>query len=120
MAQAAYGRRGASLRTSRSTEYAVFARITRRVQIAERRGAAGFPDLASALHDNRRLWTILATDLAGEDNQLPDSLRAGLLSLAAFTFEHTAQVLAGHAKAAPLVEINAAVMRGLMDEGPGR
>lgn len=120
MAQKAYGSRTVPVRTPRGTEYAVFARITQRIQAAERRGALGFPDLAAALHDNRRLWSILATDVADDANALPRDLRARIFYLAEFTFQHTPKVLGGKAKAVPLVEINAAVMRGLLEGGASK
>ena len=120
MAQNAYGSRAVPVRTARGTEYAAVARITQRIQAAERRGSQGFPDLVAALNDNRRLWTILATDVADNGNALPRDLRARIFYLAEFTFQHTIKVLRGKARAAPLVEINAAVMRGLMEGNAGK
>ena len=116
MAQAAYGAQSAPVRTDRGTEYAAFLRITRRLKSAAEQGAAGFPELARVLHDNRRLWTILAIDLAGEGNKLPRDLRARLIYLAEFTFAHSDKVLARQAGVGPLIEVNASVMRGLVGE----
>jgi flagellar protein FlaF len=67
----------------------------------------------TALHDNRRLWTAFAADLATQGNGFPPELRARLFYLAEFTCRHTDQVLSGAATADVLVEINTAVMRGL-------
>jgi flagellar protein FlaF len=117
LAHNAYGKQGVPMRTPRGTEYAAFAQVTRKMQAADRLGPTGFPDLVVALNENRRLWTILAAGVADEDNELPRDLRARLFYLAEFTFHHTRKILAGEAKARPLVEINAAVMRGLMNEG---
>ena len=116
MAQAAYGANSAAARTDRGTEYAVISQITRQMKAAAEQGRAGFPALAEALHANRRLWTRLATGVAAPDNELPDDLRARIFFLAEFTFQHTGKVLAGKALAAPLVEINVAVMRGLLGQ----
>ena len=117
MAQAAYGLPTAPVRTERGTEYAAFLRITRRLKSAAEKGAPGFPDLVRALHDNRQLWTIIATDVADAGNGLPADLRARLIYLAEFTFAHSARVLARTADVAPLIEVNASVMRGLVGEG---
>ncbi|WP_332870139.1 flagellar biosynthesis regulator FlaF [Roseovarius salinarum] len=116
-AQQAYGQAGRSTRTPRATEYEAFARVTRRLQQAENGPRTTFGDLAAAVHDNRRLWSILAADLAGHGNGLPEELRARLLSLARFTDDHSARVLGGTASASVLIEVNTAVMQGLRDRG---
>jgi len=117
-AQAVYGAPVAAIRTPRDIEYEVFARITRRLRTASADGSGGFAALVAALHDNRKLWDVLASDLAGDENGLPSPLRAGLLSLALFTERHTADVLRGNGTAEVLIEINTAVMRGLRGD-PG-
>ncbi|MBN2906219.1 MAG: flagellar biosynthesis regulator FlaF [Rhodobacteraceae bacterium] len=119
MAQAAYSAPNQiSMRTPRATEYALFARVTARLKEAQSAGRQGFPALASALHDNRALWTTLAADVAEPGNALPDALRARLFYLAEFTTHHSRQVLAGRADPGPLIEINTAVMRGLEKAEP--
>lgn len=115
-AAAAYARPGAPTRTDRATEYAAFAAITARLR-ASARPETPFADLARALHDNRALWSTLAADVAGDGNGLPAELRARLFYLAEFTAQHSRKVLAGTADAAPLVDINTAVMRGLRAGG---
>lgn len=111
-ANAAYGDARGAQKSPRQVEYQAFARITKALS-----GAAGapeeFPRLAKALHDNLRLWTIVAADVAGDTNGLPDGLRAQLFYLAEFTRAHTGKVLKGEARAEALIEINTAVMKGL-------
>lgn len=80
------------------------------------KGAAGFADLAAAIHENRRLWTLLATSVADSDNELPQTLRAQIFYLAEFTMLHSQKVLDGKATADVLIEINTSVMRGLRQE----
>ncbi|MEL6236851.1 MAG: flagellar biosynthesis regulator FlaF [Pseudomonadota bacterium] len=118
VAQNAYAQAGRAEATPRRTEYQAFARVTHRLVAAHADGKPGFPKLAAAITENRKLWTILAEDLAQEDNALPEGLRAGLLSLAIFTTRHTDAVLAGTADAQPLIDVNTAVMRGLRGEPP--
>ena len=113
MARMAYAQATAPTRTDRGTEFEVFARVTRAMKAAEDKGKAGFKDLAQAMLENRRLWTILAADVANEGNDLPDELRGRIFYLAEFTDQHSSKVLAGKARAEVLVEINAAIMRGL-------
>lgn len=116
-AQSAYHTNAQTIRTPRGTEYEAFARITGRLKSSAAAGDARFKDLASALHDNRRLWTILAVDAADEGNSLPRDLRARIVYLSEFTRIHSGKVLAGTAPADPLIEINTAIMRGLRDRG---
>jgi len=112
MAKTAYSApKQTAVHTPRAIEYEIFAQVTARMRSAERAGS--FPALAAALHDNRKLWTALAGDVAEDDNGLPDALRARLFYLAKFTTEHTSKILAGKEQVGVLVEINTAVMRGL-------
>jgi flagellar protein FlaF len=117
-AETAYGAAASPTRTDRDGEYAVLSRVTRRLKAAADLGAAGFPELAAALHENRKLWTALAADLGGDGNGLSRDLRAQLLSLALFTDRHTSKVLAREGDPSPLIEINAAIMRGLLARPP--
>lgn len=121
MAQSAYAGKDAAVRTPRAIEYQVFARITQRMRAAaDSEAPGGFARLAQALHDNRKLWATLATDLADAGNALPDSLKARLFYLSEFTARHTSRVLASEAGAEVLIDINTAVMRGLQAQGGSR
>lgn len=113
-AQAGYGDTSRAVNAPRQIEYQAFARITHGLSAAiAAEGPGAFPALAEAMHQNLKLWTILAGEMADPNNGLPEKLRAQLLSLALFTREHTSRVLAREATAEALVEINTAIMRGL-------
>ncbi len=84
-AQNAYRNDAQLIRTDRDSEYNAFAQITHRLKKASSQGKNGFKDLVGALHDNRRLWTILATDVADNSNTLPKELRARIVYLSEFT-----------------------------------
>ncbi len=116
LAQRAYAPTGAPTRTARSTEYDVIARISYRLKEAIKKN--DFPSLAEALYENQKLWTALAIDVADDENLLPDELRARILYLAEFTRQHTRKVLKKTENAVALLEINAAILRGLKQEGP--
>ena len=75
-----------------------------------------FPALVEALHENNKLWTALAIDVANPDNLLPDELRARIAYLADFTLQHTQKVMRKKENAVPLLEINAAILKGLKQE----
>lgn len=113
LAQRVYGQPAAPIRTTRGTEYEIVARTTHKLKEAAKKGKKNFSSLASAIHDNRQLWTLLATDVADEGNQLPKDLRARIFYLAEFINLHSSKVLKEGASVRPLLEINTAVMRGL-------
>lgn len=113
MAKTAYAAAQTPIRTPRGTEYEAFARTTHRLKAAATMGRAGFAQLAQAIYENRQLWTLLAADVADNENGLPQELRARIFYLAEFTNQHSRKVLNGNAEADVLVEINVAIMRGL-------
>lgn len=115
LAQAAYSASAAPLRTSRGTEHDVFSKITRRLR--QSNSAGGYAGFVQALHDNRQLWTLLAVDVADQDNGLPQQLRAQIFYLAEFTLLHTSKVLAGEAGPEALIDINNTIMQGLRQPG---
>jgi flagellar protein FlaF len=116
LAKTAYAAPGGPTRTERATEYALFAEITRKLKNAIDE-PQNFPAMAAALHENRRLWSIIATDVADPGNRLPAALRARIFYLAEFTARHSSEVLARKQSAEALVEINTAIMRGLRQQG---
>jgi flagellar protein FlaF len=117
MAQTAYSSSAAPIRTARSAEYAAFAKITHQLRSASKTKKTNFPQYVEALNSNRKLWRLLAVDVASPGNQLPDSLRARIISLAEFTRKHTSSILSGDADEVALVEINTTIMRGLSPQG---
>ena len=110
-AQRAYAPTAAPTRSDRSVEYDVIARITARLRSAMERD--DYPALVAALHENRTLWRTFAIDVADAGNGLPVTLRARLFYLAEFTEAQTRKVLRDKASAAPLLEVNIAILRGL-------
>lgn len=110
-----YGDARVALHDFRQTEYRAFAEATRRLCAAENLDpkSGGFSAMAEALHDNLRLWTLLAADVVSPENELPATLRARIFYLAEFTRVHSAKVLAQKADLRPLIDVNTAVMKGL-------
>lgn len=112
-----YAAPDAPARTARGLEYELLARSTQKLKRASATPQGSFALLAQALHENRRLWTALAADVADDGNALPTALRAQLFYLAEFTAQHSRKVLDGSASAEVLIDINMAVMRGLRPGG---
>ncbi len=115
MAQRAYAPNEGAIRTPRSIEFEVIARITHRLKRAVQSGEK--TALIEAMHENRLLWNALAADVASEGNGLPNDLRARIFYLSEFTTQHTRKVLKNEANAVALLEINASILGGLRSEG---
>ncbi|WP_136443291.1 flagellar biosynthesis regulator FlaF [Pacificoceanicola onchidii] len=113
LAQRAYSQTGRTTKTARSTEYELIAHVTHRIKAAAEAGPLAYPKLVEALSDNQRIWTFLAADVSDKENALPQDLRARIFYLAEFVQQHTGKVLMKKARITPLLEINAAVLRGL-------
>ena len=113
MAQAAYSNETGAIRTPRSTEYDVFARITSAL-----RKAKSPVQIADAIMKNRDLWTILAAEVADPANPLPKSLRARIFYLSEYVVHESRRVLRGESNTEALVDVNTAVMSGLRQRAP--
>lgn len=118
-ARAIYNDVTSAVRTPRSVEYQAFARVTSRLKQAIGNDVS-IAQIAASVHENRELWITLAGAVAATENELPDKLKAGLLSLAEFTNRYSSKVLNESASLVPLVEINAMVMGGLRTGSAGR
>ncbi|KJZ21263.1 flagellar biosynthesis regulator FlaF [Loktanella sp. S4079] len=116
-ARQAYAPTQVSIKTERSVEAQLFSQVTARLRAAMTSKADGFSRIASAVHENRRMWATMAADVASEHNGLPRELRAQLFYLAEFTNLHSARVLRKEADLDTLIEINTAVLRGLNGRG---
>ncbi len=113
MAQRAYKQSVRTTSTPKTIECKVIARISQNIKTAAEAGPDAFPKLAEALFENHKLWTILASDVAGSNNGLPQELRAQIFYLAKFVHSHNRKVLKKKANVLPLLEINAAILKGL-------
>jgi flagellar protein FlaF len=111
----AYHRARAIAERPRASERRLLTEITAAMRAAEAAGARG-PALAPCLHRNREAWATLSAACAAGGNALPDTLRAGVISLAIFVDRHTSAVIAGKASIEALVEINLSVIDGLAGE----
>ncbi|GGD12232.1 flagellar biosynthesis regulator FlaF [Aquisalinus flavus] len=113
LAAKAYATSNRETASGKQIELKVFSSITARIAAADTDTIGGFADLAEAMHENVRLWNIIAVDVVDSDNQLSQELRGMLLQLADFTSRHTMKVLRGEASRDVLVDINRAMIGGL-------
>lgn len=110
-----YGKIAQMVKTPKRIEYEVFAKITHKLKETAVRKNRAYPNFVEALYQNRKLWTLLATDVSDRDNGLDDTLRGQILYLAEFTHLYTSRVLSEKLSVRPLLDINSAILRGLKD-----
>jgi flagellar protein FlaF len=99
----------------RATEYRLMSQITAEMIAARDNGLKG-GQLMPALHRNRRAWGTFSAVCAAPDNQLPDDLRARIISLALWVDRHTTDVVRGTESIDDLISVNRAIIEGLASE----
>jgi len=112
-AERAYSDNVAPIKSAPQIEYDAFARISRQLKITDQNRRKNYTAFVEALHANRKLWRILAIDVADKSNSLPQDLRAQIFFLAEFTDAHSKRVLSEDLSITPLTDINLAIMRGI-------
>jgi len=95
-------------------EYRAFGQATALLMRAKEEGRANLGGLAVALAENRQLWTVMMSDCAIDTNELPQQLRAAIVSLGLWVIRYSGQVLRGEAEIDPLIDVNRDVMEGLV------
>lgn len=113
MSVQAYQAASARAEDPRATEYRLFGQVTRALMEARDAAPHEIKKRAEALDRNRRMWSAFATDCASEDNQLPESLRASIISLSIFVNKETSAAVRGQGDIDLLIELNRTIMQGL-------
>jgi flagellar protein FlaF len=91
--------------------------LDRAVDLLQRAHETGLrsAEATDALSYTRRLWTIFLDDLASNGNDLPEALRAQLISIGIWVFKETERLRVGAADSfGDLIEINTIIRDGLM------
>jgi flagellar protein FlaF len=117
-ARTAYGVSSDAIGSDKDIEVQVFQRAIAKLSTLRGPGFSLTGEAAEILSENLRLWDMLAVDLLNKDNPLDDKLRAELLSLGRFVRTHTHGILAGNGSVDVLVDINTAILKGLLGQ-PG-
>ena len=113
MSLQAYKKAATRVESPRETEYRLFADVTRALIEASRLDESDLQGRMDALDWNRRMWSTLATDCGLPGNQLPEALRASIISLSLFVNRHTSAVMREGEDFETLIEINKIIMQGL-------
>ena len=111
----AYQRARAIAETPRAREYRLMSQITGEMIAARDAGLTGAA-LMPALHRNREVWSTFSMLCAAPDNQLPDQLRAGIISIALWVERYTSDVIRGRDTIEELISVNRTVIEGMAPE----
>lgn len=114
----AYRRAQSIGESPRGTEYRLMNQITGEMIAARDAGLAGAA-LMPALHRNRLAWSTFSSLCGSPGNQLPDDLRARIISIALWVERHTSAVVTGRDSIDDLIEVNRAIIEGLSNENIG-
>ena len=96
----------------RQGEFQAFDIVTREL-LANKTKPKEDPEFLRALDENRRLWNALEEDLVTPQNQLPDPLKAKIISVAIWVQRHSKLAECGEATTEPLIQVNESIMKGL-------
>jgi flagellar biosynthesis activator protein FlaF len=102
-----------SRQTMRARERQAMDRVIAMLRAAQQKGPQS-RERVEALFYLRRLWTIFLNDLNDPNNELPDQLRAGIISIGIWMMKEMDRVRGGATNdLTPMIEINALIRDGL-------
>jgi flagellar biosynthesis activator protein FlaF len=102
-----------SRQTMRARERQAMDRVIAMLRSAQERGP-GSRERVEALFYLRRLWTIFINDLNDPNNELPEQLRAGIISIGIWMLKEIDRVRGGATDdLTPMIEINGLIRDGL-------
>lgn len=115
MSYQAYQKAQTSAESPSQIEYRLFAQVTNALMRVKDRGVRD-NEMVEALDWNRRMWSTFSSDCGTEGNQLPDQLRASIISLSIWVSKHSSAVMRGTEEIDDLISINRTIMEGLADQ----
>lgn len=113
MSLRAYQQAASRAEAPKDAEYRLFGQVTRALMAAAEAPRSDIAARIDAIDWNRRLWSALARDCSEPDNQLPDQVRANIISLSLFIGRHSSEVMRGEDNFDTLIEINRMMMQAL-------
>lgn len=116
MSLTAYHRTRSIIETPRQAERRLMCEITGDMIHAREAGHVQSA-LMPALHRNRELWNTFSAVCGTAGNELPGSMRAGIISLALWVDQFTSDVVAGRESIDDLIAVNRDIIDGLSGTG---
>lgn len=111
----AYQRARTMIESARATEHRLMSQITGDMMVARDAGLTGAA-LIPVLHRNREAWGAFTNACSAPGNQLPDGLRAGIISIGLWVDRFTSDVVAGRDTIDELITVNRTIVEGLVGE----
>jgi len=108
----AYQRARTMVESPRGTEYRLMSQITGDMMTARDTGLSGAA-LVPVLHRNREVWGAFTSACATTGNQLPDALRASIVSIGLWVDRFTSDVVTGRDSIDELITVNCSIIDGL-------
>jgi flagellar biosynthesis activator protein FlaF len=97
----------------RARERQAMDRVVEMLRTAQEKGP-GSRERVEALFYLRRLWTIFLNDLNDPNNELPEQLRAGIISIGIWMMKEIERVRGGATTdLTPMIQINELIRDGL-------
>jgi len=90
----------------------LFGQVTGALIDVQKAGHDGSP-LVDAIDWNKKLWRTLAADCMDDRNQLPQEVRAKIVSLSLWIAKYSRKVTREGASLDPLIQVNRTIMQGL-------
>ena len=108
----AYQRTRTITENPRATEYRLLTQITGDMLDAQRTGIRGAA-LMPVLHRNREVWCAFSSACGTTGNELPDGLRASIISIGLWVDRFTSHVMTGKGSIEALITVNRSIIDGL-------
>ncbi|MET1754337.1 flagellar biosynthesis regulator FlaF [Novosphingobium sp. RD2P27] len=115
MSLSAYQRVKTIAESPRNTEFRLVSQITGEMIAARDAGLSGAA-LMPALHRNREMWSIFSSACGAPGNELPETVRAGIISLSLWVDRFTTDVVTGREPIDELIGVNRTLLEGLAPE----
>jgi flagellar protein FlaF len=111
----AYNRARVMIESPRGAEYRLMSQVTGDLMSARDAGLSGAA-LMPMLHRNREVWRAFGNATAMAGNELPDALRASIVSIGLWVDRFTSEVATGRDSIEELISVNRSVIDGLKGE----
>lgn len=111
----AYQQAQNSTQDPRDVEYRLLANVTHALKQASE-NPNDVKQRVDAVLWNRDVWAAFRLDLMSDQNQLPDELRASLISISIWVQKESMEAMEGEGDIDALIDVNRNIMAGLKPE----
>lgn len=115
MSYQAYRKAQTTTETPSEIEYRLFAQVTAALMAVVGKSRTEKATI-DALDWNRRMWSVFSSDCGTKGNELPDQLRASIVSLSIWVSKHSSLVMRGKEDVDALINVNKMIMEGLAEQ----